>query len=157
MRDTVLSKVVALQRKSLVELRKQYTQLFPDEKVVPANRLHLQRRLAYRLQEQAFGGLSDEAQARLQGLIQQHDPINHKPDRPAPTSPSKAPGSKPLRDRRLPIPGTILTKIYKGTPLQVKVLEQGFEYQGKPYRTLTAVAKAITGVHWNGYLFFFGR
>ena len=157
MRDTVLSKVVALQRHSLVELRKQYSQLFPDEKVVPANKIYLQRRLAHRLQELAYGGLSDEAQAGLQGLIQQHDPINHKPNRPAPASTGKLAGSKPLRDRRLPIPGTILTKIYKGTPLQVNVLEQGFEYQGKPYRTLTAVAKAITGIHWNGYLFFFGR
>ena len=157
MRDTVLSKVLALQRLSLAELRKQYVQLFPDEKVVPANKSYLQRRMAYRLQELAYGGLTAEAQANLQGLIQQHDPINHKPNRSEPASTGKPLGSKPLRDRRLPIPGTILTKVYKGTPLQVKVLEKGFEYEGKPYRSLTAVTKAITGMHWNGYLFFFGQ
>lgn len=82
MRDTVLSRVLALQRLSLTELRRQYAQLFPDEKSVPANKPYLQRRIAYRLQELAYSGLSSEAQERLHGLIQQHDPINHKPERP---------------------------------------------------------------------------
>jgi hypothetical protein len=55
---------------------------------------------------------------------------------------------------RLPIPGTILTRPYKGTILQVKVLESGFEYEGIVYRTHSAVANAITGTHCNGFQFF---
>lgn len=58
------------------------------------------------------------------------------------------------RDTRLPIPGAIIRKEYKGQILEVKVLEKGFEYLGKTYRTLSAVAKVVTGDHWNGYLFF---
>ena len=61
---------------------------------------------------------------------------------------------RPLRDKRLPIPGTIINKTYKGVPLQVKVLEKGFEYNGKVYKTICGVVRAITGIHWNGYLFF---
>ena len=58
------------------------------------------------------------------------------------------------RDRRLPIPGSMVTKIYKGNSLKVKVLEKGFEYEGKHYRTLSQVANVVTGNHWNGFLFF---
>jgi len=58
------------------------------------------------------------------------------------------------RDRRLPIPGAIIRKEYKGRILEVKVLEKGFDYEGKVYLTLSAVAQEITGAHWNGFLFF---
>ena len=53
-----------------------------------------------------------------------------------------------------PLPGTVLTREYKGREVRVRVLEKGFEYEGQPYRSLSAVAKAITGSHWNGRLFF---
>lgn len=48
----------------------------------------------------------------------------------------------------------VVTKEYKSNPVQVKVLEKGFEYNGKVYKSLTAIAKEVTGAHWNGYLFF---
>ena len=54
----------------------------------------------------------------------------------------------------MPAPGTLLRRPYKGLPVEVRVLEHGFEYQGKAYRSLTAVAKRVTGAHWNGFLFF---
>ena len=57
-------------------------------------------------------------------------------------------------DDRLPPPGTSLTRRYKGQTLQIKVLPRGFEFQGQDYKSLSAVAKAITGQHCNGYLFF---
>ena len=57
-------------------------------------------------------------------------------------------------DLRIPVPATILTRIYKGETLQVKVLPVGFEYEGVVYKSLSAVAKKITGTHCNGYLFF---
>jgi hypothetical protein len=57
-------------------------------------------------------------------------------------------------DDRLPPAGTILTRAYKGAVVQVQVLQQGFEYQGQVYKSLSAVAKAVTGSHCNGYYFF---
>jgi hypothetical protein len=57
-------------------------------------------------------------------------------------------------DDRLPPPGTVITRRYKGEVLQVKVLPHGFEYKGEVYGSLSAVARAITGSHCNGYLFF---
>ena len=62
--------------------------------------------------------------------------------------------SPPAADRRLPAPGTVLTRNYKGALLHVRVLPGGFEYQGLAYKSLSAVAKAITGAHCNGFLFF---
>jgi hypothetical protein len=64
--------------------------------------------------------------------------------------------ARPPADSRLPPPGTILTRPYKGQPLQVRVLPGGFEYEGQVYRSLSAVAKHITGAHCNGFLFFQG-
>jgi hypothetical protein len=63
-------------------------------------------------------------------------------------------GFLPKRDRRLPLPGTIITKDYKGAKVQITALGKGFEYNGKIYKSLTAIAKEITGAHWNGFLFF---
>jgi hypothetical protein len=57
-------------------------------------------------------------------------------------------------DNRLPLPGTILKREYKGRVVRVKVLLDGFEFEGERYKSLTAVAKAITGKHWNGFHFF---
>ena len=59
-----------------------------------------------------------------------------------------------MRADRLPLPGTILTRDYKGTMIQVQVLPNGFEYQGEVYKSLSAVAKAVTGQHVNGFAFF---
>jgi Protein of unknown function (DUF2924) len=61
---------------------------------------------------------------------------------------------QPGPDRRLPLPGTILTRAYKGATLHVRVLNHGFEYDGALYPSLSAVANAITGSHCNGFLFF---
>ncbi len=58
------------------------------------------------------------------------------------------------RDRRLPPPGNVIARVYKGRQLRVTVLEDGFEYEGIRHRTLSAAAKAITGCHLNGYAFF---
>jgi hypothetical protein len=59
-----------------------------------------------------------------------------------------------VRDSRLPAPGTVLSRDYRGQRLEVTVLEQGFEYDGVVYRSLSAVARAVTGTHWNGWAFF---
>ena len=54
----------------------------------------------------------------------------------------------------MPLPGSILTRPYKGRDIEVKVRANGFEFEGEIYRSLSAVAKAATGKHWNGYHFF---
>lgn len=106
---------------------------------------------AYKTQEQAHGGLSAEAKGRLDQFIKAYDPINNKALRQNGTGQAS---KNRIRDRRLPIPGTVISKAYKGTIINVQVLDKGFEYDGKPYRSLSSIAKAVTGQHWNGYLFF---
>jgi hypothetical protein len=63
-----------------------------------------------------------------------------------------APG--PVRDPRLPKPGTVLSRPYRGHDIRVSVLEKGFEHAGRPYRSLSAIAREVTGQRWNGLLFF---
>ena len=106
------------------------------------------RRTAFAAQEQAHGGLSDDAKDRLNEFITAYDPITNKALR------QNGAGETKIRDRRLPIPGTVISKVYKGTIIDVKVLDKGFEYAGTPYRSLSSIAKTVTGQHWNGYLFF---
>ena len=151
MQETLSTQIEALKETPIRELQKQYKELFKDEGITALQKTYLQRKIAYKLQELGRGGLSVKARQRLEELIQEYEPINNKalrPDTPAIKQPA------PVKDRRLPIPGTIITKKYKGSSYQVKVLEKGFEYTGKIYRSLTAVAKEISGAHWNGYLFF---
>jgi len=66
----------------------------------------------------------------------------------------KNPAKRKSRDTRLPEPGAVIHKKYKGRNYTVNVLENGFEYEGACYKTLSAVANEITGSHWNGYIFF---
>ena len=86
-------------------------------------------------------------------------------EHPISVPPIKAPGpvatacSQAVRlgwrpDPRLPMPGTILTRDYRGQTLQVEVLAEGFAYAGQTYKSLSAVAKAVTGAHCNGFWFF---
>ena len=94
--------------------------------------------------------LSTEAQSKLKELIRKYGPINNKSMHINGTKKAKNGACK----ARLPIPGTIITRKYKGKLLEVKVLEKGFEFEGKSYRSLTGIVKKITGSEWNGYNFF---
>ncbi len=150
MNETLRSQIIARKNASTKELCGLYKKLY-NEDVTSTHRVYLWRKIAYRLQEREHGGLSANAQGRLKKLIEEYDPINNKalrPDKPAPCLPATS------KDKRLPIPGTVITKEYKSAKYQVKVLEKGFEYKGKIHKTLSAIAKEITGSHWNGYLFF---
>lgn len=155
---TILEQILVLKDMALPELQKKYSEVFNGKKATSNNKTYLWQRIAYRIQELECGGLSQEAQDKLKELIDDYDPINNKTLRPERDVGQNAgiPRERlnALRDRRLPIPGTILAKEYKGKNIQVKALEKGFEYNGKFYKTLTAIAKDVTGSHWNGYLFF---
>ena len=154
MAETNLSQIMALRENSLSELKAKYEELFPGQNTPSNNKVFLWRKITYRLQELEYGGISAETQSKIQQLIQQYDPINNKALRPDNIPENQPKKSGISRDKRLPIPGTVITKEYKGISLQVKVLKSGFEYNGKVYKTLTAIAKEVTGAHWNGYLFF---
>ena len=145
-----MSEIIALKNAPVEELLMRYKELY-GENAIGTHRLYLWRKIAYRLQEREHGSLSVKAKDRLKVLIEEYDPINNKalrPDRPVSCLPAST------KDKRLPIPGTVITKEYKDAKYRVKILEKGFEYNGKIYKTLSAIAKEITGAHWNGYLFF---
>ncbi len=141
------------------ELRRKYTELFGDVTGC-GNKPWLIKRIAWRLQALAEGGLSERARQRAAELANEADLRLNPPKilRLQPAMSMGASNSKPetpiCSDSRLPLPGTVLTRSYKGQTLQVRVLGQGFEFGGAVYRSLSAVAKAITGSHCNGFHFF---
>ena len=154
MKESILGQIAALKEMSKRELREIYIGVYNGKEPSSENRSYLRKKIAYRLQEIHYGGMSEEAEDKVTELIKEYDPINNKAVRPE-NPPEETTQPKPRRrDRRLPIPGTIITKEYKDMTIEVKVLRKGFEYKGKVYESLTAIAKEVTGSHWNGYLFF---
>ena len=145
--DNIAEEIEALKRTGTAQLLTKYRELFGD-KAAPGNRIFLIRKLAYRIQERSMDGISPAARNKIRELIQTYDPINKIAVK---TSSGQTAAS---RDVRLPMPGSFIIKTYKGNRIEVKVLENGFEYQGVIYKNLSAVAKAVTGDHWNGFLFF---
>jgi hypothetical protein len=147
----------ALQRMTVRELRTRYAEAFGEE-TKAGNKPWLIKRIAWRLQSLAEGDLSERARQRAAELANDADvrlsPPKPKPASPSPTSRTKTAALAVKGDDRLPPPGTIITREYKGQTLQVKVLPAGFEFESEVYKSLSAVAKAITGQHCNGYHFF---
>ena len=135
----VLGRLAALKTAATPALKQQWRALFGTEPP-PYNRRVLESRLAYRIQELAYGGLKPETLARLEALGDQLD------------------GGK-ITVRRMrgddkPIAGTRLIREWQGVEHTVTVLNDGYEWQGRPYRSLSAIARAITGTRWNGWVFF---
>lgn len=153
--------LAALQRMTPAQLRDKYAAVF-GEATVTKNRTWLVRRIAWRLQVLAEGDLSQRARDRAVELARDADlrVIPPREKRAAAPEPAARGGTKtgtlpePKGDDRLPPPGSVLTRAYKGGSVQVKVLTGGFEYAGQIYGSLSAVAKAVTGSHCNGFLFF---
>ena len=139
MTDTVLARLAALKTTPTPELKKQWRDLFETEPP-PYNRRFLESRLAYRIQELAYGGLKPETIERLEALGEQLDGGNVVLRR--------------IRADAKPISGTRLIREWQGVEHCVTVRDHDFEYQGRPYRSLSAVARAITGTRWNGWTFF---
>lgn len=148
------TEIMELKGLPLGELQKKYKELFDGKKAPSNNKVYLWRKIAYRMQELEYGGIPIETQDKIQELITKYDPVNNKSLRPDNASDNQAKKTRLSRDKRLPIPGTVVAKDYKGIMLQVKILERGFEYNGKVYKSLTAIAKEVAGAHWNGFLFF---
>jgi hypothetical protein len=147
--------IPVLEKQTTKQLRQRYAQLF-GEATNANNRVWLLRRIAWRLQAQSEGGLSERAKNRAMELANDADLRLSPPTlrRPKTACPKPIAAIAPSADRRLPVPGTLLCRPYKGKQVRVKVLDQGIEYEGRLFPSLSAVAKAITGSHTNGYLFF---
>ena len=135
----VLGRLAALKDASTATLKQQWRELFGKEPP-PFNRPYLQSRLAYRIQELAYGGLKPETRARLEALGEQLDGGNVVLRR--------------IRADSRPLAGTRLLREWKGIEHAVTVLADGFEWEGRPYSSLSAIARAITGTRWNGWTFF---
>ena len=138
-RTDVLRRLAALQTADTPDLKRQWRELFGKEPP-PHNRAYLQSRLGYRLQELAFGGLKPETLARLEALGEQLDGGNIVLRR--------------IRGDDKPVAGTRLIRQHGGIEHTVTVLSDGYDWQGRPYRSLSAIARAITGTRWNGWAFF---
>lgn len=149
------NELATLHRMSTKQLQRRYAELTGDA-TASSNRPWLLKRLAWRLQAEAHGGLSDRARARAAELANDAD-LRLMPPRDEPPTLKVAtvpPPETTPSDNRLPPPGSVLTRKYKGREVRVRVLAQGFEWDGKVYPSLSAAAKAITGSHCNGFLFF---
>ncbi len=139
MTDGIITRIAALKTTPTPELRTLWRDLFETEPP-RQNRRFLESRLAYRIQELEYGELKPATVERLEALGEALDG-----------------GKAEVRRQRIddrPIAGTRLIREYQGVEHCVTVLADGFEYQGRPYKSLSAIARAITGTRWNGWVFF---
>lgn len=153
----IAKEVAALERLTTSELQARYTEVFGEATRV-RHRVYLVRRIAWKLQALAEGDLSERARQRADELGRNAELRSMAPKKePASVAAPSHTLSKPQRigaDRRLPMPGTILTRTFKGRLIQATVLVDGIEYDGKVYKSLSAIAREVSGTQWNGYLFF---
>ncbi len=149
-----LDDLATMRGKELAEL---YLELY-GEPTRSRNAAYLRKRLAWRIQELSNGGLSASARERIAAV---GDTL---PERwrmrqlgrtklEAPPAPTKLVGAM-ARDPRVPPEGTVLRRVFEGVIYEVAVLADTFEFQGRTFKSLSAVAKEITGTPWNGFLFF---
>jgi hypothetical protein len=136
---SILARLQAIPKSPIADLKKQWRDLFEDTPP-PYSRANLEHRLAYRIQELAYGGIDRQTRRLLDSLADEVEGRGSK--------------RRQIADPRNPHPGTKLIREWGGTEHEVTVLKAGFEWQGRPYKSLSAIARAITGSNWNGYRFF---
>ena len=139
MTDTVLARVAALKTLPITALKQQWRDLF-DREPPPFNRRYIESRLAYRIQELAYGGLKPDTIRRLEALADELE--------------QQGASSRRCASKGLPTIDTQLVRDWQGAEHRVTVTDGGFLHEGKPYKSLSAIARAITGTRWNGWLFF---
>ena len=139
--NSIPARLATLKTTPTPELKKQWRDLFETEPP-PYNRRYLESRLAYRIQELVYGGLKPETIKRLERLGEELDGGDRTKSRKRADHSDK------------PITGTRLLREWKGVEHVVTVLADGYEWQGRPYKSLSAIARAITGTRWNGLVFF---
>ena len=137
--EPILARLAALKAMSVNELKTEWQAMF-DAPAPNNSRTFLESRLAYRIQELTYGG-PDKQTRRLLDLLA--DEVEGTLTRKA-----------QIADLRNPVVGTKLIREWDGTAHTVTVLKDGFDWGGQRYKSLSAVARAITGTRWNGYRFF---
>lgn len=157
----ITCEVEALRELSTDQLREKWTEVW-NEPCRSRNKGFLQKRVAWKIQANAYGGLSQRALDRAREIADETLLKIRSPS--TPIVEGKTIGTimrrKSLRpicntnDRRLPCAGSVITRSYEGRTIAVSVLDKGFEWEGRFFRSLSAVARAVTGSHWNGFLFF---
>jgi hypothetical protein len=132
---SIVRQVLELEHKSLIELRKVYNYLFAEACAANAHKEQLVPKIAYRIQELAIGGLSEQSRNKLESMAKN--------------------GSSALKNMNSDLlAGTKICKEHNGTMHQVEVTKDGFEYNGQKWKSLSAIATKITGTKWNGPKFF---
>ena len=154
----VIAAIEGLHNLNVAALKTRYRELFGDESK-SSNKQFLFRRIAWRLQAKVEGDLSERAHRRASEIADDADLRTRAPQAFSPNNvpviaPSTIDRSQPQRDWRLPAPGALLTRRLDDRQIVVKVLEAGFEYESRRYRSLSAIAREVTGTRWNGLLFF---
>ena len=137
MTDTILAQLAAMKTAPIGALKQRWRDLFETEPP-PYNRRFLEHRLAYRIQELVYGGLKPETIKKLEAIAEGRE--------------GKLSKRRRIEDR--PLSGTRLIREWKGVEHLVTVRVSDFEYQGRPFQSLSAIARAITGTRWNGKVFF---
>ena len=158
MTSEVLIEVEKLRRASLSALREKHQEVFQEETQC-RNRQHLFRRIAWRLQALAEGDLTERARHRATQIARDADLRLLAPkdffvaggQRIETTAGDR---NRRPTDNRLPLPGTLLKREWKGRTILVEVLAEGFRYENQAYSSLSAIAVAVTGTRWNGLAFF---
>jgi len=144
--------IYVLQKMTLAELQEEWVKTF-GKPTQQRDRVYLWKRLARKLQEDRLPKLTPDEEARI---AEYQDRIRQLPSEQCRPSKRKGPTKRPAPGpvRRTPPAGAVIARDYKGQEVAVKVLEKGFEYGGRVYRSLSAVAREVTGTTWNGYTFF---
>ena len=157
MNPAVIAAIEQLRGLTVAALKTRFRELFGEESK-SSNKQFLFRRIAWRMQANAEGDLSERALRRASEIASDADLRTRAPK--GFVTESSCDGewsvdhSRPQRDWRLPAPGTLLTRRLEGRQIVVKVLGDGFEYESRRYRSLSAIAREVTGTRWNGLLFF---
>ena len=144
--SSVVRQIADLETLPAAQLEDRWRALFGADP--PAcQRRFLVKRLAYRIQELVYGGLTKAARTRMEEIAQE---AGLDEEASLPGRGRRAAGRK----RELPVAGTRLVRVWDDRRYEVTVTATGFEFEGRPYRSLSAIANAITGSHWNGRVFF---
>lgn len=151
MTDAVRTEIDVLRKETVKALKTRYRELFGEDSA-SSNRAHLFHRIAWRLQAASEGDLTARASQRAADLAADVDLRLRAPRKFWGEVGTGA--SLPSRDRRLPSIGTLVTREYQSRSISAKVLETGFEYEGRKYESLSSIAYEVTGTRWNGFAFF---